>query len=313
MASKFDPKAATRGLAKAMTEAQPDEVILNLPVDRIEADPNQPRKSFDPKYIESLSASIEKNGQQSAIIVRRVSGNPKIDYRIVFGERRWRACKFGGRKTVRAVIRELTDEDAAQIYSAQAAENFGQHAMTLPEQIACALRMSQLFGAAEAVERMGLPKSDVSKLTTIGKAEGATQVALEAGYTESLETLYLLARVQKKDAPTADRLVSSWADPDKRLGARGQVKTALDRLSASADDDAGADPRRPSRRSAPTDAPAGGSSRGRSADDSIPVQSVERAGKDLLLHTETAGTLRVKAESLLAVLATAGLIPSAKG
>lgn len=309
MSKRFDPTAATQGLAKAITEAQPGEKIIDIPVAMIEPDPDQPRKTFTQKYIESLGASMVANGQESAIIVRPVTGTPKIHYRIIFGERRWRAAQIAGLTTIKAVVRNLTDQDAAAIYSSQVAENFGQQTMTLAEQVTAALRMVELFGTAEATARMAIPKSDVSKLTTIGRAGGAVAAALDAGHTESIETLYLLARVQKQDPAAADRIVSSWSDPDKRIGARKQVQAALDRINTRNDQtpDHGHSDSLEHRSTAETITDGFGRSPATDADP-IPVVEVTRDGDYLRLHTISAGTFTIYAPGLVKRLADLGLV-----
>ncbi|MHB1948726.1 MAG: ParB/RepB/Spo0J family partition protein [Gammaproteobacteria bacterium] len=67
--------------------------------------------------IEELANSIEKAGQQEPILVRPIknvhlSADPQIKYEIIFGNRRWRACKLIG-KNLLAIVRELTDQEAS--------------------------------------------------------------------------------------------------------------------------------------------------------------------------------------------------------
>lgn len=67
--------------------------------------------------IEDLANSIQKAGQQEPVLVRPVSNphlsaDPSIKYEIIFGNRRWRACKLIG-KNLLAIVRELTDQEAA--------------------------------------------------------------------------------------------------------------------------------------------------------------------------------------------------------
>lgn len=75
------------------------QVVLNLPVDQVIADPNQPRKFFDEDKLKGLAQSIEKTGQDTPI---SVYDNGEM-YVIISGERRWRACHFTTNKIVRAI------------------------------------------------------------------------------------------------------------------------------------------------------------------------------------------------------------------
>lgn len=83
-----------------------------LSIDQVEADPNQPRRDFDAEALQALADSIQSQGLLQPIVVNKL-GNDR--YRIVAGERRWRAAKLAGLKEVPCLIRELEDEDVLQI------------------------------------------------------------------------------------------------------------------------------------------------------------------------------------------------------
>lgn len=78
----------------------------------IEPNRNQPRKSFDPEKIDALAKSISEHGLIQPIIISPIEGGR---YRIVAGERRWRAAKKAGLSTVPTVIRQYSNEETAQI------------------------------------------------------------------------------------------------------------------------------------------------------------------------------------------------------
>jgi len=111
--------AMNKGLGKGLgallqnTEPVSDEVkgaIVNLRLNDISPNAEQPRKSFDQDKLAELAASIKENGIIQPIIVCR--GNQ--GYRIVAGERRWRAARLAGLTVVPAIIRELTDVQILQ-------------------------------------------------------------------------------------------------------------------------------------------------------------------------------------------------------
>jgi len=79
----------------------------------IDIDPNinQPRKTFNEEKISELVESIRNHGIVQPILVQRVKGR----YMIVAGERRWRAAKLAGLKTIPAVIRDFTDQEIMEI------------------------------------------------------------------------------------------------------------------------------------------------------------------------------------------------------
>ena len=111
--------ALNKGLGKGLgallqnTEPVSDEVkgaIVNLRLNDISPNAEQPRKSFDQDKLAELAASIKENGIIQPIIVCRGTQG----YRIVAGERRWRAARLAGLPVVPAIIRELTDVQILQ-------------------------------------------------------------------------------------------------------------------------------------------------------------------------------------------------------
>ena len=81
--------------------------VLRIPVDMVEANPFQPRSSFDAEALEELAASIRTLGLIQPITVRKVSENR---YQIISGERRFRACKMAGLDMIPAYVREADDQ-----------------------------------------------------------------------------------------------------------------------------------------------------------------------------------------------------------
>ena len=80
--------------------------IIRITVDLIEANPFQPRMSFDAAGLEELSSSIKSLGLIQPITVRRVSPSR---YQIISGERRYRACRMAGMTMIPAYVREADD------------------------------------------------------------------------------------------------------------------------------------------------------------------------------------------------------------
>ncbi len=82
---------------------------VTLPINEIEPNRDQPRKVFNEKALGELAASIEKNGVLQPLLVRPMSDG---SYRLIAGERRWRAARMAGLHEVPVTIREMTDEEA---------------------------------------------------------------------------------------------------------------------------------------------------------------------------------------------------------
>lgn len=105
--------------------------ILTVRISDIEPDKTQPRKNFEPEALASLADSISTHGILQPIVVRRpesadvtesnddtsdaVRSILKEKYKIVAGERRWRAAKMAGLSEVPVIVRNFTDKETAAI------------------------------------------------------------------------------------------------------------------------------------------------------------------------------------------------------
>lgn len=97
---------------KPSSEAQAaSEGWVNLDINKVEPNREQPRKTFDEDKLLELSESIKKHGVIEPIVVVKRDGY----YQIIAGERRWRASKMAGIKEVPVRIMDLTEEEIVQI------------------------------------------------------------------------------------------------------------------------------------------------------------------------------------------------------
>ena len=86
---------------------EPKEVEIGL----IDRNPDQPRIIFDEDALNELANSIKVHGVISPIIVKEVNGR----YVIIAGERRWRASRLAGRKTIPCIVRDYTEQEISEI------------------------------------------------------------------------------------------------------------------------------------------------------------------------------------------------------
>jgi ParB family chromosome partitioning protein len=102
-----------RGLGALLAaESEPAaDTALDIPIDRVRPNPNQPRKRFDEAALTELTDSIRASGVIQPIVVRR-SGD---GYELIAGERRLRAAKQAGLTTIPAVVREATNAESLEI------------------------------------------------------------------------------------------------------------------------------------------------------------------------------------------------------
>ena len=103
-----------RGLGKALDSifaentAETTEGAVNVKISEIEPNREQPRKEFDSEALSELADSISQHGVLQPLLLRPLLTG---GYRIVAGERRWRAARMAGLTEVPAVIREMTDAE----------------------------------------------------------------------------------------------------------------------------------------------------------------------------------------------------------
>lgn len=84
--------------------------VYHINVNDIAPNQDQPRKTFDDRSLKELSDSIRVHGVIQPVIVTKQG----LHYRLVAGERRWRASRLAGLKTIPAIVRELSDQDVMQ-------------------------------------------------------------------------------------------------------------------------------------------------------------------------------------------------------
>ena len=109
---------SSKGLGKGLSALLPTEGIpenktdsvIELKINDISPNTDQPRKDFDEEKLAELAASIKENGVIQPIIVQKRDKG----YRIVAGERRWRASRMAGLKVIPAIVRELTDQETME-------------------------------------------------------------------------------------------------------------------------------------------------------------------------------------------------------
>lgn len=109
------PSGLGKGLDVLFLEnevTQAPNQVTTLRIAQIEPDKDQHRKSFDAALLDELAQSISEHGLIQPIVVRPLQNG---NYKIIAGERRWRACKIAGVEQVPVIVREIQDLEAAEI------------------------------------------------------------------------------------------------------------------------------------------------------------------------------------------------------
>ena len=103
--------ALGRGLGALLDENNFSSGVSEVDIMRVEPSSDQPRKTFDPEKLEELSASIAEHGMIQPIIVCPRGNN----YRIIAGERRWRAARMAGLAKVPIIVREASEREIKEL------------------------------------------------------------------------------------------------------------------------------------------------------------------------------------------------------
>lgn len=151
-----------------------EERIQKLAVDTIQADPNQPRRHFDETALKELANSIKEHGILLPLVVRSL-GNDM--YQIVAGERRYRASKLAGLKTVPAIVRSLKDLQQLEI---ALVENVQRVDLSPLEQAVSLARLHEQFSVSyESIsKKLGKAASTVNNLVRLLQLPADAQKAL---------------------------------------------------------------------------------------------------------------------------------------
>ena len=96
----------------ALQTAEPPSGAQLLPLQKVEPNPLQPRKNFDPDELQALADSIAMHGVIQPLTVRQL---PSGFYQIIAGERRWRAARMAGLSEIPVVVIEADDKKAMEL------------------------------------------------------------------------------------------------------------------------------------------------------------------------------------------------------
>jgi ParB family chromosome partitioning protein len=137
-------------------EDKKESELKEIPLEQIIRDEEQPRKEFVNEAIEALAASIKEHGVLQPIVVTREDGK----YKIVAGERRWRASKMAGLKTIPAIVRTLDLQNRLELSIIENAQREDLNAIELATAYA-KLKAQFNLTAKEIAAKVGKSESSV--------------------------------------------------------------------------------------------------------------------------------------------------------
>ena len=181
-----------------------NEKIIEMKINEVEPNRNQPRKNFDEEKIDELANSIKEHGVLQPIIVTKKDNY----YQIIAGERRWRASKIAGLKTIPTIVRNYDDKKIREV---ALIENIQRENLN-PVEMARALK--------ELMEEHNLTQEELSK--TLGKSRSAIANTVRIlNLDERVQDLVSEGKLSEGHA----RSLASISSPQK------QYKLALDMVN----------------------------------------------------------------------------------
>jgi ParB family chromosome partitioning protein len=150
---------------------------MRIPVDQIEPNPKQPRRDFDEQALQELAQSIKLHDIIQPVTVAKLANNK---YRLISGERRWRASKIAELKDIPAYVRQANDQELLELALLENLQREDLNAMEIA--LSYKRMMEELSHTQEQVaERMGKDRSTVTNYIRLLKLPPDIQVAVRNG------------------------------------------------------------------------------------------------------------------------------------
>jgi len=190
--------------ASAPAEAHATQGLAEIPISQIQPNPYQPRKTFNEASIEELARSVRQHGIVQPLVVTRAGDK----YKLIAGERRFRAAQKAGLTTVPALIKEMMQEgDALQI---ALIENIQREDLNPIEEALAYHQLHDEFQLTqeEISKRVGKERSTVANFLRLLKLPDSVKKLLAAGQLSMGHARALLAiESARKQDQLADRVV----------------------------------------------------------------------------------------------------------
>jgi ParB family chromosome partitioning protein len=162
--------------------------VAEIPVDRVLPNPHQPRQAFDPEALAELAASIRTHGVLQPLVVTQAGDH----YQIIAGDRRWRAARLAGLRSVPAVIKETTPQ---QMLALALVENIQRADLNPLEEAGAFRQLMDEFGLTQdqVAEQVGKSRAAVANIVRLLRLPDEVKEALAAGLISEGHARALLA------------------------------------------------------------------------------------------------------------------------
>ena len=194
----------------ARPRASVDGDVIHVAIEHIDHNPHQTRKEFDSAALKDLSDSIQVQGVLQPIVVRPGDIGPDSEQRfiLILGERRLRASKLAGKTTIPAIIKRVSEQQAAEM---TLVENLQRQDLDCLEQAAAFANLSTEFHLTqeEIGKRVGVSREQVSNYLRLLKLPPDVLTALRQGdLTYSHARLLLSLRDDAQISKVAQVVIS---------------------------------------------------------------------------------------------------------
>jgi ParB family transcriptional regulator, chromosome partitioning protein len=181
----------------AQAQAAGGQAVIQITLDQIEHNPYQTRYHFDRDALEELAESIKANGVVQPVVVRPATEGK---YLLILGERRCRASKLAGKTTIPAIVRKVSDQQAAEM---TVVENLQRQDLNCMEQAAAFAKLSRDFGLTQEQigQRVGVSRESVSNYMRLLKLPGTVMQYLQEGRLGFSEARVLLTLLDPTQIP----------------------------------------------------------------------------------------------------------------
>lgn len=184
----------------------PEETMRDVELEVIKADPQQPRKEFDEDALKELAESIKTHGLIQPIVLRP-SPDKEGEYYIIAGERRFRAVKLNGAKTIRAIVKKTLKSEG--IGYVQMAENIKRANLTVVEISEFICRHIEAGEKqAEIAEKLGLNKGVVSQYASWPGLPECIKGAINSKKLGSIQSAYALFKTWEDYPEETEKFIS---------------------------------------------------------------------------------------------------------
>jgi ParB family chromosome partitioning protein len=207
-----DRRGLGRGLASLLGDGDviaatsPGAALVELPLDAISPNPDQPRATIDPAALESLAASLRATGVLQPIVV--APADAEGHHQLIAGERRWRAAGLAGIARIPAIIREV---DARERLELALVENVVREDLSAIDVAQACASLIEDFGQShgQLAERLGRSRPAISNLVRLLELPEGIQAAIADGeLTEGHGRAILMADGPARRTRVAERVIA---------------------------------------------------------------------------------------------------------